>query len=156
MPETCPKTVDLSAYVDQQLGAVARAELGEHIERCATCAAMLADLRALRDGLQRLPDERLGFDLSQVIRGRIAAEAGVPRAPRRHRSWRDLAPLGVGAAAAMSLGLAMGLALTAGSGVAVAPRFGAMAVFDPVAPGGLCIGHDACYAPRGADRGLAR
>lgn len=156
MDETCPRADDLSAWLDDELGAAERARLDAHLTRCPACSAMLADLGGLRDDLQHLPVETLGFDLSEVIRGRLAASAAPYPARPRRRSWRDLLPVGVGATAALSAGLFMGLALTAGSGVAVAPRIAVMSVFDPVAPGGLCIGLDACYAPRGATRGIPR
>lgn len=156
MTEACPKTAELSAHLDQQLAGAARARLDTHLAECPLCAAMFADLLALHVDLQHLPDEGLGFDLSEVIRGRLAAETGPRTVPTRRRSWRDLAPIGIGAAVAVSLGLTMGLTLTAGVGIAVAPRMAAMTVFDAVAPGGLCIGLDACYAPRRANGGIPR
>ena len=54
-------------------------------------------------------------------------------------------------AASVSLGLTLGAMLTMGTGAGLAPEVAAMAVFDPVAPGGLCIGLEVCYA-RGAVR----
>jgi anti-sigma factor RsiW len=154
--ERCPRTVELSALIDGQLADAERARIDAHLAGCASCGAMLADLGALRAELRQLPDERLGFDLSEVVRGRIAAASGARPAPRTRPGWREWLPIGVGATAALSAGLSMGLALTAGSGAALAPRIAAMAVFDPVAPGGLCIGLDACYAPRGTAGGQPR
>ena len=151
MPESCPKTLEISAFLDEQSSPAERARLDAHLAHCAQCAALLADLRGLRAALRALPEETLGYDLSEVIRGRLAAAAPTRAAPPRWRGWREFLPLGIGATAAVSLGLVMGLALTAASGGAVAPRMAAMAVFDPVAPGGLCIGSEACYAPRGAN-----
>lgn len=150
MPESCPKTLEISAFLDEQASPAERARLDAHLAHCVQCAAMLADLRGLRAGLRALPEETLGYDLSEVIRGRLAGVAPARAVPPRRRNWREFLPLGIGATAAVSLGLFMGLALTAASGGAVAPRIAAMAVFDPVAPGGLCIGSEACYAPRGA------
>jgi len=154
MRETCPRTVAISAYLDDELPTGAeRAGLQAHLAVCPACAALLSDLRELHGAFQALPDEPLGVDLSEVVRGRLAAEPRAPRAPsapQRRRSWRDLLPMGIGASAAVTLGLVMGSMLVVAPGAVVAPRVAAMAVFEPVAPGGLCIGFDACYAPRGA------
>jgi len=156
MPESCPKTLEISAFLDEQSSPAERERLDAHLAHCAQCAALLADLRGLSAGLRALPDETLGYDLSEVIRGRLAAAAPGRATPPRRRTWREFLPLGIGATAAVSVGLVMGLALTAASGSAVAPRIAAMAVFDPVAPGGLCIGSKACYAPRGAKGAFPR
>ena len=95
MSEPCPGFEDLSAYLDGQLPPRARARLDAHLASCPACAASLADLRTLRTDLQALPDERLGFDLAQVIRGRI--EALPPRTKaRRAPRWRRLPPVGIG------------------------------------------------------------
>jgi len=154
--ERCPRTVALSSLLDGQLTEAQRGRLDAHLAGCPTCAAMLADLHALRVEFERLPDERLGVDLSEVVRGRIAGTTGARPAPRRRRGWHAWLPIGVGATAALAAGLSMGLALTAGTGAALAPRVSAMAVFDPVAPGGLCIGSDACFASRGEAAGWPR
>lgn len=157
MDEHCPRTIELSAWLDRELADAARARLEVHLAGCPACSAMLDELRQLRTELRALPGETLGFDLSELIRGRLEAERPRPvAAARRWPGWRRLFPIGAGAAAALSLGLFMGLALTAGSGAAFVPRIAAMAVFDPVAPGGLCIGLDACYAPRGMNGGLPK
>lgn len=159
MHEPCPRTEELSEYLDDQSVPDERARFESHLGQCPGCAEQLAALRRLRAGLRALPEEALGFDLSEVIRGRIAADAASRRGMRRRRGWRaliPLVPLGVGAAAAVSFGLFAGLALTAGSGVAVAPRVSAMAVFDPTAPGGLCLGADGCHAPIGLNGGVPR
>ena len=149
MSEPCPAFEDLSAYLDGQLRPRAHARLAAHLAACPACAASLAELRALHTDFQALPDERLGFDLAQVIRGRIEAlpprtQAG--RAPR----WRRLVPAGIGAAASVSIGLALGMSLTAP--VAVAPAISRIEVFAPIAPGGLCPGMRSCWRP-GASTG---
>jgi len=151
MNETCPRTVELSAFLDQQLEARDRERIEAHVASCAVCAAEFADLRVLRADLKALPDETLGFDLGSVVEGRLAQR---PRPVPRRRPGRPLfgwLPLGVGMAASVSLGFTLGAMLTMGTGARLAPGVAAMAVFDPVAPGGLCIGLEACYA-RGAVR----
>jgi len=149
MNETCPRIVELSACLDRQLGVRERERIEAHVASCAVCAAEFAQLRELRANLKALPDETLGFDLGSVIEGRLAQR---PRPAPGRRSGRPMLgwlPLGVGMAASVSFGLALGAMLTMDTGAGLAPGVAAMAVFDPVAPGGLCIGLEACYA-RGA------
>lgn len=154
MSESCPRTIEISAYLDDELGVAERTQLQAHLAGCARCGALLADLGALRDAVRALPDERLGFDLSAVIGHRIAAALRPGAAPRR--GWLQWMPIGLGAGAALSLGLAMGLGLMAGSvGVAV-PRVEALAVFDADAPGSLCARSAGCGVRAAALRGAAR
>lgn len=144
MNEACPRIVELSAWLDEQLSAGERRAIEAHVAACPACAATFADLRALRVDLRSLPAEPLGFDLAGVIEGRLAQRPAAARAPRGGRPALGWLPLGAGMLAAVSLGIALGAMLTAGSGAALAPRMAAMAVFDPIAPGGLCIGLEAC------------
>lgn len=148
MDEACPKTELLSARLDEQLSTGERAALDIHRAQCELCAGQFAELQQLRIELLDLPGETLGFDLSEVIRGRLASATPRRPAARHRRRWLDLFPLGIGAAASLTLGLSMGLAVTAGASVVVAPPIAAMSVFAPIAPGGLCIGARACTAPR--------
>ena len=156
MHESCPRTVEISAYLDHEQSAAERARLQSHLATCPQCGAMLAGLRGLRDELRELPEETLGFDLSEVIRGRLAATARPRPAPSPRRRWFEFVPMGLGAGAALSLGLFIGTGLTAGSAGVVAPRVAALAVFDPVAPGSLCAGAEACFARPAANPGGAR
>lgn len=138
MKKRCARITDLSAYLDEQLGRRKRARVQAHLARCPACAATLAKLQALRTDLRALPEPTLGFDLGSVIEGRLAA---LPRPAHgaRRRAWRPLIPVGIGAAASLSFGLLMGLGLTAGSAYQALPAATMMAVFDPVAPGSLCL-----------------
>jgi anti-sigma factor RsiW len=139
---------DLSAYFDAELGAAAHRRVAAHLAACPRCAARCAEFAALSADFARLPQESLGCDLAGVIAGRLVAAA--PPRPRPSASgWRGLLPLGIGAAASVALGIAMGAALFGGG--AALPRVAAMSVFDPIPPGGLCPGLNACYA-RGADK----
>lgn len=143
--DACPRVDLLSAYVDGDLPAARRAELERHLDGCACCREWLVALRATQHELRALADDSLGFDLSQVVRGRIEAMPGpaAPRRGRQHGRWRWFVPAGVGAAASIALGVAMGVALMA---PAAAPRpvGGALEVFAPIAPGGLCAGASSC------------
>ena len=148
MDEACPKTELLSARLDEQLIPSERSALDDHRAKCELCAGQFAELQQLRVDLLDLPGETLGFDLSEVIRGRLASTTPRRPATRARRRWLDLFPWGIGAAASLTLGLTMGMAVTAGASVAVAPPIAAMSVFAPIAPGGLCVGPPACTAPR--------
>lgn len=156
MNEPCPKTIALSARLDDELAPRERARLDAHVAGCPVCAATLADLGRLSEQLRNLPEETLGYDLAEVLRARLEG-APVPRAVR-HRAPRRFGwlPLGAGAAASLALGLALGLAATAGAGVAVAPQVAAMSVFAPVAPGGLCIEPRTCTWQRSTSWGSSR
>jgi hypothetical protein len=98
----------LSAYLEGELpatGAGSRAEVEAHAARCAECAALLADLRAISAEAAALPPLEPSRDLWEGIAARIEApvvsiapRAGLPRAARR---TRRLAP--VAAAAALVL-----------------------------------------------------
>lgn len=156
MPESCPRTTEVSAYLDDELSLAERARLQAHLAGCACCNAMLRNLSALRDDMRRLPDERLGFDLSAVIGNRLAAAPRSPAAQPPRRRWFELVPIGLGAGAALSLGLFMGMGLMTGTGGVAAPRFGALAVFDADAPGSLCAGNVGCLARPAALRGVSR
>ncbi len=155
MTRFCPNLEDLSAYLDGELPADVRKRVAAHLASCAACVARYAELDALRADFSALPDERLGFDLSQVIRGRIEAlppRQEIRRAPRwRLTNWRRLVPVGA-AAASLSLGLVLGTSLTAP--VAVAPAMSALEVFAPIAPGGLCPALGSCWRPATPTRQL--
>ena len=156
MIEACPGPEDLSAYVDGELPADDHARIAAHLASCTACAALHAELVELSVAFASLPDERLGFDLSQVVRGRIEAlpprrEPG--RRPRwRAMDWRGWLPVGAAAIASLSLGLALGTSLVAP--VVVAPAISPLQVFAPVAPGGLCPGLGSCWRPAATPRQL--
>ncbi|HEY0876907.1 MAG TPA: zf-HC2 domain-containing protein [Zeimonas sp.] len=148
MTTTCPGIEALSAYADDQVAPAQRAAIDAHLASCARCEAWLAELRAAQRSLRALADESLGFDLSQVVRGRIESlpRPAAPASAPGRRGWRWIVPAGLGAAASVSLGLVLGMALTV---PATLPRpvGGALEVFAPVAPGGLCAGAGSCRGP---------
>lgn len=156
MTQSCPNPEDLSALLDGELPAKARDLTAAHLVSCDACAALYADLAALRVEFSALPDERLGFELAQVIRGRIEAlpdRRAAGRSPRRgFADWRRLLPVGAAAAASLSLGLAMGISLTAPA--TIAPAAHALQVFAPIAPGGLCPVPGSCSVRTNATRQL--
>lgn len=138
-----PDMTALSAYLDGELGGSERRQMDAHLAACAQCTARLTALQTLAADFDRLPQEKLGFDLAGVIEGRLAAaprSQGKPPAAR----WWGLLPLSLGAAASLALGVGMGSALFGGA--AAMPRMAAMSVFDTLPPGGLCLGPESCYS----------
>jgi anti-sigma factor RsiW len=153
MTTNCPGIEMLSAWADDELSRERRAAIDAHLACCERCRTWLDELRIAQTSLRALADDSLGFDLSQVVRGRIDSlprPAGAARARGRH-GWRWFVPAGLGAAASLSLGLAIGLALTVPASLP-RPVAGTLEVFAPVAPGGLCAGAGSCRRPTEAFR----
>ncbi len=142
-PGHTPDLPQLSAYLDGELDARAQQRVAAHLATCPVCAARFAQLQALSASFQALPEEPLGFDLAGVIEGRLA---NTPRRPATPRRFSPLGwwPVAVGAALSITVGLFMGSTLVTASAVTT-PRMTAMRVFDPMPPGSLCIGFEACY-----------
>lgn len=135
--------IRLSAYLDGELDGPTQRETEIHLAMCPSCAARLAELRALSTAFDALPQDTLGFDLAGVIVGRLAAAPRPPQTKPASRWW-GLLPTSLGAAAALTLGIGMGSILIGGG--AAMPRMVAMSVFDALPPGGLCLGPDTCYS----------
>ena len=148
MTKTCPGIEILSAHADEELAPDQRVVLDAHLASCLRCRAWLDEWRAAQQGLRALADESLGYDLSQVVRGRIESlpRPAAPLRARRRRGWGWFVPAGLGAAASVSLGLALGMALTVPASLP-RPVAGTLEVFAPVAPGGLCAGAGSCRSP---------
>ncbi|HEX6007709.1 MAG TPA: zf-HC2 domain-containing protein [Burkholderiales bacterium] len=145
----CPRTEALSALIDEELAGGARSEMVTHAASCPLCGAMLADLQRLRVALKPLAAARPGVDLAPLIEQRLR-DKGVPsdsshrpsRVARPRSPW-TLFPVAITAAGALALGVYFG-ALLAGGGTASMLRPASMALFDPIPPGGLCVGLPAC------------
>lgn len=147
---TCPRTEQLSALIDEELAVAARNEITEHAASCPACGAMLEQLRCLREALRPLADARLDLDLAPLIDARLRVQPVHGKSPRtparergRRRRWR-LLPAGFAAAGALVTGLYFGALLASGAAV-TALQPASMALFDPVPPGGLCVGLRSCY-----------
>ncbi len=144
----CPRTEQLSALIDDELAREPREDIANHAAACPLCGAMLRELTEQRSLLHSLAATGAGVDLAPGIERRLARRRG----PRQKavegawwRGWR-LAPAGLAAASVLATGIYSGALLTAGAGIAARPA--AMAAFDPVPPGGICVGVPSCY-PRG-------
>ncbi|MDP2241960.1 MAG: zf-HC2 domain-containing protein [Burkholderiales bacterium] len=145
----CPRTEQLAALIDDELAPDAREQVTSHAAACPLCGAMLRDLAGLHAALQPFTAARVGFDLAPLVEQRLAASGQRQqrgREPRWWQGWR-LAPSGLTAAGMLTVGVYLGALLAGGAGVAVA-RPAAMAVFDPIPPGGICVGLQSCYPQR--------
>jgi anti-sigma factor RsiW len=153
MSPSCPRTVVVSAYVDGELAGFELAAFERHLQRCESCARLSAEARALSDAFRALPDLSPGFDLRPLIDQRLAAQGSPGRAPRSARrfpaaGWAPaLATLG-----SLAGGFALGLTLAGAPAPhpSLAPP-AAMAAFDVVPPGGICLVAASCPT-RGASR----
>lgn len=145
----CPRTEQLSALIDGELAPGAQELITSHAAACPLCGAMLRDLTDLHAALRPFAAARIGFDLAPLVEQRLAIGGRLQqrgREPRRWQGWR-LVPSGLAAAGMLTAGVYLGALLAGGAGVAAA-RPVAMAVFDPVPPGGICVGLQSCYAQR--------
>lgn len=132
--ETCPSTTDLSAYFDGEASQPERERIERHATGCARCRAVLRDWRVVAAALRS--DARLPADLAPDLWRRLDP-APVPRPARWRRSFL---PLSFAATATVAAGLLLGTVLV--RTIAPEPPVGnaTMALFDPVPPGGICIG----------------
>ena len=140
----CPRTEDISAWMDGELGGHASDALRMHVAQCSACQPVLLRFTAMREDLQTLREIRSDIDIAALVLPQL------PKAPepRRRPGWRwpglsQLGPRAVGGAAALGLGAWLGLTLVAGGGATVRP---AMSVFYGEPPGTYCAGLPSCSA----------
>ncbi len=136
----CIKSTALSAYIDDELSGIEKGELESHLETCGLCQQMLDDLQHLRRNLRAMPPATVGFDLTPILQRKLAADKQQSRTTRR---WGVL-PLSFAAALTVAFGILLGGVL-ANAPTRPSDMPQAMALFDPIPPGGLCIGLDSCY-----------
>ena len=79
---------DLLAYLDGELSAAETAQVEAHLATCPDCAAELAELRFLRDGLEAtIPPALAGVSLSPAAADRVRGRLGRRgRAPPERRT----------------------------------------------------------------------
>lgn len=100
-------TTSIQDLIDGTIGSIRRAELERHLEVCAPCRALAADLQAVRDAAARLdpidPPARVWLHVAGRLRreGRLSAPAVAPASTR----------YGVVLALAAALILAVGLSV---------------------------------------------
>ncbi|HET6441883.1 MAG TPA: zf-HC2 domain-containing protein, partial [Phycisphaerae bacterium] len=109
----------LSAYLDRELASELSVAVRAHLESCADCRALLADLRATAGLLRALPVHRAPADLAEDVQREIerctilpAAESDYDAEPqertlalRRVRLW----PRGLAVAASVLLVVGIGV-----------------------------------------------
>lgn len=143
----CPRTEQLSALIDDELPARPREEIESHAAVCPLCGPMLRDLTELRLAIRPLAEAQPGIDLVPLVEPRLAPRGGQPQAKSEKPWWQflPLMPSGLAAAGVLTAGVYLG-ALLAGGATVSATRLTTMAVFDPVPPGGICVGFQSCYS----------
>ena len=143
----CPRTEQLSALIDDELAAEPREAIASHAAVCPLCGPLLLELTEQRALTHSLAGTRLGVDLGPEIERRLAPRPRPRPKPAEGSWWRGwrLAPAGLAAASVLATVSYSGAQLTPGAGIAVA-RPAAMAAFDPVPPGGICVGLPSCYS----------
>jgi hypothetical protein len=113
----------LSEYLERELPAAERAQIGAHLESCGDCDRELNELSATVSLLRGLPEPALPPGIGAAVMQRIAQGEG--REARVHVLFRRIAEPRF--AAALAAGVA-GLFFLAGPGLDAAPTL-------PVAPG---------------------
>lgn len=143
MSKYCRRSEDLSAYLDGELDEKTRLNLEMHLGGCFACKEMLQDLRCLHGYFEGLPHQEVGFDLAPVVLAELGGRRASPTRRWPRFNWWQLLPVSFTAAATISLGVFLGTSLTSPHNAEpVAPT---LAMFDPIPPGGLCIGFAECF-----------
>jgi hypothetical protein len=127
----------LSEYVDGELAPADRAAAERHLARCAECADVLADLRALTTSAGLLPDVAPERDLWPGIRDRLSPRGAVsaerarviPLASRRRVVLS--VPQLIAAGLALMLFSATGVWLAMGGGSGVEPALATASAARP-------------------------
>lgn len=143
---TCPKHVEVSAYIDGILLPDECRQFLTHLDQCPLCRQRLDMLTALRGDLRAMPSPQLGFDLAARMEEQMRAGA-VRRKPAR-RPWFGWSAGGLTVALSLASGVWLG-GLLIGGGAMTVPAAGAARVFDPVPPGGLCAAPELCRLSKG-------
>ncbi len=102
-----PNDTDIHDYIDETLDAGERAEIAQHVERCAECRQLVDDLREIRNAAAGLRDDVREAPVRAWTRleRAIAIEERPTQKPQdARRGWAWLA-----AAAAVMLATAIGL-----------------------------------------------
>jgi anti-sigma factor RsiW len=102
----CAESLRVQAYFDSEVDAVSAAEIERHLEHCAECRALLADLEQVRGVLRREADYAR---TPPLLRARVASALDEETEARR----RKPRPLKVWRAASFWAGAAGGIGGTA-------------------------------------------
>lgn len=143
---SCPKNLEVSAYLDNMMAPAERGQFMSHLQSCPVCQGRLDALTSLQGQLRELPAPSLGFDLAARFDEQMRMAPVRRRAPRT--PWLSWGPTGVAVALSIASGVWLG-GLLMGSGIVLTPSAAAVRVFDPVPPGGLCAAAELCRLPKG-------
>lgn len=81
---SCPRKLDVQAYLDGESDAPASAEIERHLMGCAECAALAEDIKTIRLGLRQVRYHAAGEALRAKVRRSLDHESGfsvhIPRA----------------------------------------------------------------------------
>ena len=141
MSKYCKRSEDLSAYLDGELDEKTRLNLEMHLGDCFACKEMLQDLRCLHGYFQGLPQQEVGFDLAPMVLAELGRKTSSTRQPRFN--WWQLLPVSFTAMATVLLGVFLGTSLIGRPDAEVTTP--TLAMFDPIPPGGICVGFAGCY-----------
>ena len=83
----CAEAMRVQAYFDGELGADEVSAVHRHLEGCAHCRSLLADLDQGRSLLRRLPDISAPAELRTRIGVLLDAEPKLPAAKARSGAW---------------------------------------------------------------------
>jgi anti-sigma factor RsiW len=98
--------------VDGTIGPIRRAELERHLDTCAECRALVADLRAIHDAAAALDPLQPPDGVWLQIAGRLRQEGRVSAPPEpRPASGRHMALLALAAALVLAVGASIVLLL---------------------------------------------
>jgi anti-sigma factor RsiW len=105
---SCERQIErIQELIDGTLGAIRRSELERHLEECAACRALKADLERIRGAAAALPPLAPPAGAWLQIAGRLRQEGRLRQAaaapPRRSYAWLAIAAALVLAAAASLL-----------------------------------------------------
>jgi len=131
---------DIQALLDGTLGPIRAAELEQHLDGCAACRALEADLRRVRDLAETLGDPAPPDHVWLQIAGRLRQEGRIHDRPEPVHSHRQqYAWLAIAAALVLSVGAALAVLvpryLDPGAGTGESARQGNAAGSDTVQSG---------------------
>jgi hypothetical protein len=115
-------TSQLSAYLDDELDATARAHLEAHLAGCGECRAVLTDLREIVAAAPHYAGRAPGRDLWTGIAERMGETEVIPLRPRPLRfGWRELIAASIVMAAAGGGAVWLAVRSADSNAMAVAP-----------------------------------
>lgn len=135
---SCPKSILISAYLDEELQRSDKAELESHLQGCAECGAVLKDLRSLRAAFANAERHQAPYGFKTRVMARTAAP-GAKRSP-----WFVPVLTGFAEAAVLlmviTVGILAGRIMTDSSPAAPATNIASslsLDLFDAAPPGSL-------------------